>query len=53
LPKRASGVGTGEKVLVSCFIIAIRRRMSGPLLAGQVMPVLDECRNDGYMVAIE
>ena len=29
-PNRASGVGTGEKVLVSCFIIAINRRMSEP-----------------------
>ena len=26
-PKRASGVGTGEKVLVSCFILAMTRRM--------------------------
>src|SRR5207244_3370392 len=25
-PKRASGVGTGEKVLVSCFICAMTRR---------------------------
>jgi hypothetical protein len=26
--KRASGVGTGENVLVSCFIWAMRRRMA-------------------------
>src|SRR6266404_3272310 len=32
-PNRASGVGTGEKVLVSCFIIAINRRIvTVPLL---------------------
>ena len=29
-PNRASGVGTGEKVLVSCFIIAINRRITVP-----------------------